>query len=154
MKTVPFLLSSLLALVAVVLSLISYGSAQTNNALQAELLKKQSELQDLTQNFNLQNQEFQRMSQTIETGAQVAQKLGPPILRDMGYFAAKGNEKMKDILKRYKFETFILTPDQVKEIDKQIGEAKAKQGATSPAPAPAPTSPAPAAPAAPALRPN
>ena len=154
MKNAPFLLSSVLALVAVILSVVNFSAAQTNNALQAELLKKQSEIQDLTQSVTLQNQDYQRMSQTIETGAQVAQKLGPPILRDMGYFAAKGNEKMKDILKRYKFETFILTPDQVKEIDKQIGEAKAKQGATSPAPAPAPTSPAPAAPAAPALRPN
>ena len=143
MKNAPFLLSSSLALVAVILSFVSFGAAQTNNSLQAELLKKQSEIQDLTQVVTLQNQEYQRMTDVINTGAQVDQKLGPPILRQMGYFAAKGNDKMKKIMERYKYETFIMKIEEVKEIDKQLGDAKAKQGASGSAPAPA-TSPAPA----------
>ena len=148
MKTAPFLLSSLLGLVAVVLSVLSFTAAQTNNGLQSELLKKQSELQDLTQAVTLQNQDFQRMSQVIETGAQVAQKLGPPILRDMGYFAAKGNTKLLEIMKKYKFDDFIPNATQLKEMDKEIDKIKAQQGgAAAPAPASAP------APAAPALRP-
>ena len=148
MKNAPFLLSTLLALLAVILSVVSFGAAQTNNGLQAELLKKQSEIQDLTQVVTLQNQDYQRMTQTIETGAQVAQKLGPPILRDMGYFAAKKNEKLKEILIKYNFKDFIPNAEQLKEMDKQIDKIKAQQGGASPAPAPA------AAPAsAPALRP-
>lgn len=150
MKTAPFLLSTVLALVAVILSFVSYGAAQTNNSLQAELLKKQSEIQDLTQVVTLQNQEYQRMSQTIETGAQVAQKLGPPILRDMGYFAAKKNKDLLGIMKKYKFEEFVPNAEQLKEMDKQIDKIKAQQGTSGSAPAPAPA-PAPAA--APALRP-
>lgn len=148
MKTAPFLLSSLLGLVAVVLSILSFSAAQTNNGLQSELLKKQSELQDLTQAVTLQNQDFQRMSQVIETGAQVAQKLGPPILRDMGYFAAKKNKDLLAIMKKYKFDDFIPNPEKLKEMDKEIDRIKAQQGgAAAPAPAPA------ASPAAPALRP-
>jgi hypothetical protein len=158
MKNAPFLLSSVLALVAVIFSLWSFGSAQTNNGLQAELLKKQSEIQDLTQSVTLQNQEYNRMTETINTGATVAQKLGPPILRDMGYFAAKKNDKLKDILVRYKFDDFIPNADQLKAMDKEIDKIKAQQsgGAPAPAPAPAPThapAPAPAATGAPSLRP-
>lgn len=147
MKNAPFLLSTVLALVAVILSFVSFGAAQTNNSLQAELLKKQSEIQDLTQVVTLQNQEYQRMNSTIETGAQVAQKLGPPILRHMGYFAAKGNKGLLVIIKKYKFdEQFLPTAEQLKDMDKEIDKNKAQQGGTSSAPAPAP------APAAPALR--
>ena len=148
MKNAPFLLSTLLALVAVILSVVSFGAAQTNNGLQADLLKKQSEIQDLTQVVTLQNQDYQRMTQTIETGAQVAQKLGPPILRDMGYFAAKGNKGLLEIMKKYKFDDFIPNAEQLKVMDKQIDKIKAEQGANNPVPAPA------AAPAnPPALRP-
>jgi len=146
MKNAPFLISSGLGLVAVILSIVSLSAAQTNNGLQSELLKKQSELQDLTQVVTLQNQDYQRMSQTIETGAQVAQKLGPPILRDMGYFAAKKNKDLLAVMKKYKFDDFIPTAEQLKEMDKQIDKIKAQQGAGA---APAPAS----APAAPALRP-
>lgn len=151
MKNAPFLFSTLLALVAVILSVVSFSAAQTNNGLQAELLKKQSEIQDLTQVVTLQNQDYQRMTQTIETGAQVAQKLGPPILRDMGYFAAKKNKDLLAIMKKYKFDDFIPNADQLKEMDKQIDKIKAQQGSTSPAPAPAPAS-APAPSGVPALR--
>jgi len=143
MKIAPFLLSSILALVAVILSIVSFGAAQTNNALQDELRKKQSEIQELTQAVTLQNQDFNRMSEIINTGATVAQKLGPPILRDMGYFAAKKNEKLKEILIKYKFKDFIPNAEQLKEMDKQIDKIKAQQAGASPAPATAP-SPAPA----------
>lgn len=154
MKNAPFLLSSALALVAVILSFVSFGAAQTNNSLQAELLKKQSEIQDLTQVVTLQNTEYQRMNSTIETGAQVAQKLGPPILRDMGYFAAKGNKDFLAIMKKYKFDTFIPNAEQLKEMDKQIDKIKAQQGTSGSAPTPAPApAPAPSPAPAPALRP-
>jgi hypothetical protein len=139
MKNAPFLLSSILALLAVILSFVSFGASQTNNGIQAELLKKQSEIQDLTQEVTLRNQDYQRMTSTIETGAQVAQKLGPPILRDMGYFAAKKNKDLLAIMKKYKFEEFVPNAEQLKEMDKQIDKVKAQQGSSSDTPAaPAP----------------
>jgi hypothetical protein len=159
MKNAPFLLSTLLALAAVILSVVSFGAAQTNNSLQAELLKKQSEIQDLTQVVTLQNQEYQRQAEIIQTGGQVAQKLGPQILRDMGYFVAKNkNEGLKKAMTKQKLEGFIPNPEQLKEMDRQLDELRAKQGTTSPAPAPKPapaTPPAtpPAPSGTPALRP-
>ena len=110
MKNAPFLLSSLLALVAVILSIVSFTTAQTNNALQDEMRRKQSEIQDLTQTVTLKNQDLQRMNEIINTGATVAQKAGPPILRDMGYFAAKGNKEMLGIMKKYKYCLLYTSP--------------------------------------------
>ena len=143
MKNAPFLLSSLLALVAVILSIVSFTTAQTNNALQDEMRRKQSEIQDLTQTVTLKNQDLQRMNEIINTGATVAQKAGPPILRDMGYFAAKGDKELLAILKKYKHEDFVMKPEDVKEMDRLIQENASKQGgkpapANTPAPAPAP----------------
>ena len=151
MKNAPFLLSSALALVAVILSIVSFSAAQTNNTLQDEFRRKQTEAQDLTQAVTLQDQDFKRMSEIINTGATVAQKAGPPILRDMGYFAAKGNKEMLGIMKKYKHDDFIMKPDDVKAVDKQINEQlKLKQGSSNPAPATAPA-PAPATIPAPRL---
>ncbi len=138
MKNAPFLLSSLLALVAVILSIVSFTTAQTNNALQDEIRRKQSEIQDLTQTTALQNQDLSRMNEIVNTGATVAQKAGPPILRDMGYFAAKGDKDFIRIMKKYDYEKFTMKPEDVKEVDKQIAEMQAKQGGSKPAPAPAP----------------
>jgi hypothetical protein len=150
----PFFLSTGLSVICVLLSFLSFGKSQTNNGLQADLLKKQTEIQDLTQYVALQNQDFNRQTEIINTGASVAQKLGPPILRDMGYFAAKNkNEKMKALLVKQKLDSFIPNADQLKQMDKQLDEVRAKQG--TPAKEPAPASPAPSspAPATPTLRP-
>jgi hypothetical protein len=131
MKTVSFLVASVLALLCVILSFVSFRSGATNNALQTELLMKQTEIQELTQTLTLQNAEFNRQSQIIETGATVAQKLGPPILRDMGYLAMKNkNDKFKKLLLQNRLEGFIPTEEQVKQLD----ELRAKQTG-QPAPA-------------------
>lgn len=149
MKNAPSLLSTSLALLAVILSIVSFSTAQTNNALQDEIRRKQSEIQDLTQTTALQQQDMQRMNEIVNTGATVREKAGPPILRDMGYFAAKKDPDILRIMKKYDHEKFIMKDEQVKEVDKQIAEMQAKQG-TKPAPAPAP---APAPSGTPALRP-
>lgn len=133
MKNAPFLLSSFLALAAAILSIVSFTTAQTNNAMQDEIRRKQSDIQDITQSVTLQNQDFERMNGIIQTGATVAQKAGPPILRDMGYFAAKGNKEMLAVMKKYKHDDFIMSKEAVETVDKQIAE-KAKQGGATPAP--------------------
>jgi hypothetical protein len=127
------------------------------------LLKKQTAIQQLTQDVALQNQYFNQQTEIINTGASVAQKYGPPILRDMGYYAAKNkNEKLKALLVKQKLENFIPNDEQLKQMD----ESRAKQGQAGKEPAPAtkpPASSAPAAspapetspaPTAPALRPG
>ena len=129
MNNLPFFLSTGISVLCVLLSFLSFGKSQTSNSLQSEILNKQTEIQNLTQFVTLQDQEFKRQGQVVETGATVAQKLGPPILGDMGYFAAKNkNEKLKAILVRQKLDNYIPNADQLKERDKAISEARAKQG--------------------------
>ena len=145
MKNAPFLLSSSLALLAVVLSFWSFGASQKNNSLQSEFLKKQTEFQELSNAVTLQNQEYQRQAEIINTGANLGQKVISPILVEMGYISAKNkNEKFRDMLNKFKFEKAILSKKDFEEMDKRIQEAKAKQGGA--APAPAPKAPAPALP--------
>ena len=145
MKNAPFLLSSALALLAVVLSFVSFGASQTNNSLQSDFLKKQTEFQDLNNKVTLQNQEYQRQAEIINTGANLGQKVISPILVEMGYVAVKKNNlKFRDMLKESDFEKAIPSKDEFEKMEKLIQENKAKQGGA--APAPAPKAPAPALP--------
>jgi hypothetical protein len=144
MKNAPFFVSSILALICVLLSLVSFTGGQTSNSLQSDLLKKQTEIQELSQKFNLQNAEYNRQVQTINTGATVVQRAAP-ILQNAGYLAAKNkNDKLKTILVRQKLESFIPSDEQLKKIEKQLEEIRAKQGAgapvepSAPVPTPAP----------------
>jgi hypothetical protein len=146
MKNAPFLLSSALALLAVVLSFVSFGASQTNNSLQSEFLKKQTEFQELNNAVTLQNQEYQRQAEIINTGANLGQKVFSPILVEMGYIAAqKNNAKFRDLLNEFKFEKAIPDKDALDKMNKAIQEAKAKQGGAA-APALTPKASAPAAP--------
>ena len=155
MKNAPFLLSSALALLAVVLSFVSFGALQTNNSLQSDFLKKQTEFQvnkqtefqDLNNKVTLQNQEYQRQAEIINTGANLGQKVISPILVEMGYVAAKkNNTKFRDMLKESDFEKAIPDKDALEKMDKLIQENKAKQGGAATPVAPAPKTSAPVAP--------
>ena len=147
MKNAPFLLSSALALLAVVLSFVSFGASQTNNSLQSDFLKKQTEFQDLNNKVTLQNQEYQRQAEIINTGANLGQKVISPILVEMGYVAAKkNNTKFRDMLKESDFEKAIPDKDALEKMDKLIQENKVKQGGAATPVAPAPKTSAPVAP--------
>jgi len=147
MKNAPFLLSSALALLAVVLSFVSFGASQTNNSLQSDFLKKQTEFQDLNNKVTLQNQEYQRQAEIINTGANLGQKVISPILVEMGYVAAKkNNTKFRDMLKESDFEKAIPDKDALEKMDNLIQENKAKQGGAATPVAPAPKTSAPVAP--------
>lgn len=150
MKNAPFLLSSALALLAAILSFVSFGASQKNNSLQSEFLKKQTEFQELSNTVTLQNQEYQRQAEVINTGANLGQKVISPIIIEMGYVAAKKkNEKFREILNDAKFEKAIPSKDELEKMDKAIQERKAAQGgAATPAAA---TPKAPAAPAVPLI---
>jgi len=145
MKNAPFLLSSVFGLLAVILSFVSFMASQTNNSLQSDFLKKQTSFQDLSNKVTLQNQEYQRQAEIINTGANLGQKVISPILVEMGYVAAKkGNAKFREMLNDFKFEKAIPSAEDLAKMDKAIQEAKAKQGGTTPAPK-APVAPAPPA---------
>jgi septum formation inhibitor MinC len=132
-------------------------SGRGNNTKQAELLRMQNNFQDLSQQVNLLDQDFKRQQEIINTGAQVAQKIGPPILREMGYLAAKNkNEKLKNLLVRQKLEPFTFNEEQLKKEEEARRKPEAveepKKKPERPAPASAPTS-GPTPGASPSLRP-
>jgi hypothetical protein len=143
MKNAPFLTSSVLALVAVILSFVSFGASQKNGTMQAELIKMQDDIQMRSQKFQVQNAEAQRMAQTIQTTQAVVERANP-ILQQAGYSAAKNkNEKLKALLARHKLDKFIPSDEDVKKIDKQLQDAeKAQQGQAGQAPAARTTPPA------------
>ena len=133
MKLVPFLISTVVAAVALVLAIIHYSSGSANLTLQAKLQDKQQKIQELREAVETKQREFQSQQQIIEAGAAVAQKYGPPILRDMGILAAKNkNEKLKDLLVRQKLEAYIPTPEQLKKLEDDA--KRAQQGGNAPAP--------------------
>jgi hypothetical protein len=133
MKLVPFLISTVVAAVALVLAIIHYASASSNLTLQAKLQDKQQKITELRETVETKQREFQGQQQIIEAGASVAQKYGPPILRDMGILAAKNkNEKLKELLVRQKLEAYIPTPEQLKKMEEEAKRAQS-QGGNAPA---------------------
>jgi hypothetical protein len=134
MKLVPFLISTVVAAIALVLAIIHYTSGSGNLALQKKLQDKQQNIQELREVVDAKQREFQAQQQIIEAGASVAQKYGPPILRDMGILAARNkNEKLKDLLVRQKLEAYIPTPEQLKQIEEQAKRAQTQGGNAAPA---------------------
>lgn len=144
MKLVPFIVSTAAAAVALILGVLqssgqsSLASIQSENLehqkkllkLQQDMTKLEQEAQTLNQSVQLKQTEAQGQQREIEAGASVAQKFGPPILRDIGFLAAKNkNEKLKNILVRQKLDSFIPNAEQLKQMEEQLEKAKAAQAA-------------------------
>jgi hypothetical protein len=141
MKNIPFFVSTIMAVVCLALSGLYLYKGRSNQQISGDILKQQQDIQSKSQDIALQKQEGDRQQQIIQTGANIAQKLGREILTNIGYFAAKNkNDKLEKILIRQKLDGFIMKPEQVKQIDEQAEKLKAQQGgASAPAPAPAAT---------------
>lgn len=140
MKLVPFLISTIVAAVALVLALLHFFRGSANLELQGQLQEKQQKIQEKREAVEVKQREFQAQQQIIEAGASVAQKYGPPILKDMGLLAARNkNEKLKSLLIRQKLEAYIPNDEQLKQIEEQAKKAQTQPGA---APAPVGTTPA------------
>ena len=140
MKSVPFLVSTALAFLCAILSIISFFGGQTGNGMQSDLLKKQSEIQELQQKYNVQNGTYTQQTQTINTAATVVER-ARPVLQNAGYLAAKNkNKKLETLLLQQKLGPYIPDDKQLKEIEKALDEQKAKQGQASGA-APTPAAP-------------
>ena len=151
MKLVPFIISTVAAAASLILGVkvnsehSTLAQIQADNLgpqeamlkLQQEMTKLEQEIQTVNQAVQIKQTEAQGQQREIEAGASVAQKFGPPILRDIGYLAEKHkNEKLRDVLKHHKLESFIPNAEQMKAIDEQLEKAKAAQAAGGAAPAP------------------
>jgi len=140
MKSVPFLTSTVLAFLCLVLSLVSFFGGEGNNSRQQELLQKQTAIQEWSEKVQPLSQEFTRQNDIINTGNQLNRQLFGPILTQMGYLAAKNkNEKLKMVLVRQKLDkTFVPSEEDLKKIE----ESKKGAGGTPP-PSTTPSTPPP-----------
>lgn len=138
MRIIPFIIATAISVVALILGVVHYTNGGANLKQQEQLQTKQQRVQDLNDAIDLQNKEFQRQRQVIEQGAAVDQKYGPPILRDIGILAVRNNnEKLKNLLISNKLQSFIPTPEQMKQIEEQIKKAQSAQPTNGAVPAPA-----------------
>jgi hypothetical protein len=164
MKVIPFLISTVVCALCFVLSVLFYFKAGSNRDTKTELIKQQAANQELQQKVKdldeigahqqkiynisagiaqLRQNDLQSMQRIVETGNSVDQKLLPQVVSNIGYLAAKNDNKgLKKILTDRKWERFILSAEDLKKVEDQIKN----QGTTTtpaPAPAPAPVAPRP-----------
>ena len=112
---------------SVLLGLWFLGSSFGNQGLQRTLQKKQDDIQLRQQAIQTQQQELQSQQQLIDAGSQLAQQVGPAMIRDLAALQVeKNNRKIGELLLKYGIE------------------AKANPEAPANPPAPKPNPPAPA----------
>lgn len=98
----PAILSTVAAGLCLALSAWLFVVSGSNSKLQGELQKQQTELQSQQQEVQLQQQQLQAQQQQINAGTQLAQQIGPSVLRDLGALAVENkNEKIKKLLSKY-----------------------------------------------------
>ena len=90
---IPFYISVVASSLCLVLSVVVLAISNSNQSLQEEVQKKQQALQ-------AQQQALQAQQTEIEAGAQINQKIGPELLKDMASVSGK-NEKMKSLLAKH-----------------------------------------------------
>jgi len=75
------------------------------NSMQATLQKLQEDLQSRQQAVQLQQQQLQAQQQQIESAKQLAQQVGPAVVRDLASLQVQNkNTKIAAILKKYGIE--------------------------------------------------
>jgi hypothetical protein len=117
----------------VLLSIWLFLANAANQTLQGELQNKQQQVQTQQQQAQAQQQQFQEQEQKISAGTQLAQQIGPAVLRDLGALALqKKNDRVKKLLAKYGV-TF-------KENEPAPGAASTTNAAPTPATTPAPAS--------------
>jgi len=88
--------------VCLALSVVLFFANNANQALQGELVTKQQDLQTQQQAVDLQKQQFQMQEQDISRGTQLAQQVGPAVVRDLASLAVQNkNDKIKKLLSKY-----------------------------------------------------
>lgn len=96
------ILSTASAALCLVLSAWLFVANSANQSLQGELQAKQEDLQTQQQQVQLQQQQHQAQQQTINDGTQLAQQVGPAVLRDLASVALQNkNENIRKLLAKY-----------------------------------------------------
>ena len=125
--------------ISVLLGLWFLGSSFGNQGLQRTLQKKQDDIQARQAAIQTQQQELQSQQQLIDAGSQLAQQVGPAMIRDLASLQLdKNNKKIAQLLLKYGIEA-------------KANPAPANAAAPAPKSAP---NPAPAPPAAPNPKPQ
>ncbi len=101
----PLLLSSGLSGLAVVLSLWFLIGTWTNQSVQRSLQNQQDDIQARQTAIQGQQQILQAQQQQIESAAQLANQVGPAIIRDLAALQIQSkNSKIEALLKKYGIE--------------------------------------------------
>lgn len=102
----PFaLLSTASAGLALLLSLWLLVGTWGNHGAQRRLQAQQDEIQSRQLAIQSQQQQLQAQQQQIESGAQLANQVGPAMLRDLAEISvANKNKKITELLKKYGLE--------------------------------------------------
>ena len=96
------IVSSFSAALCLVLSVWLFFANNANQVLQGELQTKQEDLQTQQQAVQLQQQQFQDQQQIINEATQLAQQIGPAVLRDLGALVLQNkNENIRKLLAKY-----------------------------------------------------
>jgi hypothetical protein len=96
---------------ALLLSLWFLVGTLSNQSLQNGLQKQQDEIQALQGSVQSQQQQLQSQQQQIESGAQLANQVGPAVLRDLAELQLQNkNQKIAVLLKKYGIEAKANPP--------------------------------------------
>lgn len=108
----PFsLLSTASAGLAVLLSLWLLVGTWGNHSAQRRLQGQQDEIQSRQLAIQTQQQQLQAQQQQIDAGAQLANQVGPAMLRDLAELSVTNkNKKITELLKKYGLEVNANAP--------------------------------------------
>ncbi len=157
MKNAPFLISTILSALCLILGATLFIRAGSNRSIRAAIVEQQMQNQQTQEEIRaldketadqnkvlnisqgmLQNRQaqLQIQKQLYERAVNIKQRMDQ-IVMNTGYLAAKNNnEKLRDLLKKFDLKDAIFTPEQLKSVEESI-KAQQNQG-KAPAPAPAP----------------
>jgi len=98
---------------SVALGLWFLGSSFGNQGLQRTLQKKQDDIQARQLAIQAQQQQLQSQQQLIDAGTQLAQQVGPAMIRDLAALQVeKNNKKIAQMLQKYGIEAKANAPEQ------------------------------------------
>jgi predicted PurR-regulated permease PerM len=96
------ILSTLAGVLCLFLSVFFLIKSSAVQNLTADFQKQQQELQAQQQSLQVEQQKFQNQQQQINAGTQLAQQVGPAVLNDLGLLARENqNEKLRKLLEKY-----------------------------------------------------
>jgi hypothetical protein len=103
---IPYYISLGASALCLVLTIVVFALGGLNRNLQDDIRKKQKNIRVQQQALQGQQQALQAQQEEINAGAQINQKIGPELLRDMATSSVK-NEKMKALLAKHGYNVEV-----------------------------------------------